>query len=542
MDKRNHQSINKGALTVHEGIIKTDFLIIGSGLSGLSLGWKLSKAGRVLILTKKSKENSNSANAQGGIAVVLSGDEKKIEKHISDTIKAGDGLCDENIVRMIVNHGGKCVKELIDMGVPFTRTEDGTFDYGKEGGHSQRIVIHAGDITGNEVQKTMIDFVEECPNLQIVEHMIAVNLVVKDKQCLGIYALNTETGNIASIQSRYTILATGGAGKVYVYTSNPDIATGDGIAMAARAGATITNMEFFQFHPTCLYHPYAKSFLISEALRGEGAILLNEQGERFMEQYDDRMELAPRDVVSRSIDKEMKIHGLDCVYLDISFKPKKFIKKRFPNIHARCLEYNIDMTREPIPVVPAAHYTCGGILANLDGTTTIKGLHAIGETSCTGFHGANRLASNSLLECVVMADFTSKYIKKEMDSNPRALTDFKPWDVGKALPSKEGVVVKHDWDEIRSVMWNYVGIVRSIRSLQRAKARIDLISREIREYYWDYLITADLVELRNIAVVADLIIQSAMQRKESRGTHFIVDYPEKAGKASMTKLVIQAQT
>ncbi|MHA1793180.1 MAG: L-aspartate oxidase [Promethearchaeota archaeon] len=507
--------------------MKTDFLVVGSGLSGLSLAIKLAKIGQVLVITKKSKQDSNSSNAQGGIAVVLSGEEDSIKKHLRDTIKVGDGLCDESVVEKIVTNGARCVNELIDMGVPFTKNANGDFDLGKEGGHSQRRVLHAGDITGNEVQKTLLGFAEEEPNLTIIEKMIAINLVVKNNQCLGLYALDSENGDIVSIFSRFTILATGGAGKVYLYTSNPDIATGDGIAMAYRAGAKIANMEFFQFHPTCLYHPHAKSFLISEALRGEGAILLNDEGERFMLRYHKLAELAPRDTVSRAIDHEMKVNGLDCVYLDISFKDPDFIKKRFPNIYKKCLSFNIDITKEPIPVVPAAHYTCGGILAGVDGTTNIKRLHAVGETSCTGFHGANRLASNSLLECVVMADFTAKYIKRQMETNPPPIKPFESWDIGNARPSKEAVVVKHNWDEIRSVMWNYVGIVRSNKNLGRAASRIKIISDEIKEYYWNYLITSDLVELRHLITIAELIIKAALNRRESRGTHYNIDYPDK---------------
>ncbi|MHA1715333.1 MAG: L-aspartate oxidase, partial [Promethearchaeota archaeon] len=506
---------------------KVDFLVVGSGLSGLFCAKKLARIGSVLIITKESKTVSNSANAQGGIAVVMS-DDDSIEKHIRDTLIAGDGLCDEMVVRRIIRHGPRCVQELIDLGVPFSKTSDGNYDLGKEGGHSRRRVIHAGDITGSEVQKALLKIIErESPNIEILEHTIAVNLVVKDNRCIGVYALHKETGTILSIEARYTILATGGAGKVYLYTSNPDCATGDGIAMAYRAGAIIANMEFFQFHPTCLYHPYAKSFLISEALRGEGAILLNHKNERFMTKYHKDAELAPRDIVSRAIDQEMKENGLDCVFLDISFKPAEFIKNRFPNIYKRCLEFNIDITKEPIPVVPASHYTCGGVLANLDGTTNISSLHVIGESSCTGFHGANRLASNSLLECLVMADFCAKFLESRMKYHPPPHQSFMNWETGNATTSKEAIVVKHNWDEIRSFMWNYVGIVRTIKSLKRAKNRLRIVQREIADYYWNYFITSDLIELRNISTVAEIIIKSAMLRKESRGTHYILDYPYK---------------
>ncbi len=509
--------------------VKTDILIIGSGLSGLFLAKKLSDmhAGQVLIITKKLKTDSNSANAQGGIAVVLSGDDS-LEKHVQDTLVAGDGLCNETAVRTITSNGPRCVKELIDIGVPFTRDDEGRFDLGKEGGHSQRRVIHAGDLTGNEVQRTLLDVVErECPDVHIRENLIAVNLLVESGTCIGLHALDEKTGNVISISAKYTILATGGAGKVYLYTSNPDIATGDGISMAYRAGARIANMEFFQFHPTCLFHPRAKSFLISEALRGEGAVLMNHRGERFTFKYHERGELAPRDIVSRAIDQEMKEHGLDCVYLDISFKGKEFITNRFPNIYKRCLEFGFDITEQPVPVVPAAHFTCGGVMANVNGTTHVNGLYAIGEVACTGFHGANRLASNSLLECVVCADFTAKHIKESVDTAPLPFKQVRNWDPGKAIESREEIVVKHNWDEVRTLMWNYVGIVRTVKSMARARSRLEIIMNEIRDYYWQYLLTADLVELRHIVQVAELIVQSAMARQESRGTHYIIDFPSK---------------
>lgn len=508
---------------------KTDFLIVGSGLSGLFLARKLARLGSVRVITKKARTDSNSANAQGGIAAVMSG-EDSIEKHIRDTIDAGDGLCNADVVREIISRGPVCVTELIDLGVPFTKNEDGTFELGKEGGHSLRRVLHAGDITGNEIQRTLLGVVErECQNVEILENTIAVNLVMVDGSCAGLHALDQDRGDVLALEARYTILSTGGAGKVYLYTSNPDIATGDGIAMAYRAGARIANMEFFQFHPTCLYHPYAKSFLISEALRGEGAILLNHKGERFMFKHHEAGELAPRDIVSRGIDQEMKENGLDCVFLDIaSVKPASFIKERFPNLYQKCLSFGIDMSSAPVPVVPAAHYTCGGIQAGIDGTTSVKGLLAIGETSCTGFHGANRLASNSLLECVVMADLASKHLEREMSSVPLPFRRVRPWNPGNATESKEAVVVKHDWDEVRSIMWNYVGIVRSMKNLTRARMRIDVLLEEIKDYYWEYLLTSDLVELRHITQIADLIIASAMARQESRGTHYMVDYPVKS--------------
>lgn len=479
------------------------------------------------MITKKRKTDSNSANAQGGIAVVIS-PEDSIEKHIQDTLVAGDGLCNEAVVRKVVENAPRLVHELIDMGVPFTKNEKGDYDLGKEGGHSQRRVIHAGDVTGNLVQETLLNHVEkECPDVEIRENTIAVNLVISDGRCIGVHALDTQSGQVLSIEARYTIIASGGAGKVYLYTSNPDIATGDGIAMAYRAGAVVANMEFFQFHPTCLYHPYAKSFLISEALRGEGAVLLNHLGERFMQKYDKRGELAPRDIVSRAVDQEMKQYGIDNVFLDLSFKPAPFIIDRFPNIYHTCLSFGIDITKQPIPVVPAAHFTCGGILAGLDGITNIEGLYAIGEASCSGLHGANRLASNSLLECLVMADYTSKNLRSTMQEAPLTLQHVREWEIGKAKESHEAVVVKNDWDEVRTTMWNYVGIVRSMRSLSRAKSRIDLLQEEIKDYYWEYWLTSDLIELRHLVQVADLIIRSAMSRHESRGTHYILDFPNK---------------
>ncbi|MBN2152558.1 MAG: L-aspartate oxidase [Candidatus Lokiarchaeota archaeon] len=491
------------------------------------LASKLSRSGSVLVITKKDKAESNSANAQGGIAVVMSGQDT-IEKHIKDTMVAGDGLCKERVVRKVVESAPRLVQELIDIGVPFTRNDKGDYDLGREGGHSERRVIHAGDVTGNVVQETLLRHIEhDCPDIEIRENTIAVNLITESGRCIGIHALDQVSGNVFSIEARFTVISTGGAGKVYLYTSNPDIATGDGIAMAYRAGVAIANMEFFQFHPTCLFHPYAKSFLISEALRGEGAILKNHLGERFMPKYHKLAELAPRDVVSRAIDHEMKRYGIDNVLLDLSFKPAEFIQERFPTIYKKCKSYGIDITKEPIPVVPAAHYTCGGIAADIDGTTNIPGLHAIGEASCSGLHGANRLASNSLLECVAMADHAAKYIKDRISNKPPAFQHVREWEIGKAIESSEGIVVKNDWDEIRTVMWNYVGIVRSMRSLQRAKRRIDLILEEIKDYYWEYLLTSDLIELRHLATVADLITTSAMSRRESRGTHHMIDFPDK---------------
>jgi L-aspartate oxidase len=516
--------------------ISTDFLIIGSGLSGLFLAKKLSdlKAGSILVITKKQRIESNSANAQGGIAVVMS-DKDSFEKHVQDTLVAGDGLCDEQVVRAVVENAPRCVGELIDIGIPFTRKADGFFDLSKEAGHSQRRILHAGDFTGNEIMIGLLDTIDEIPGIRILEDTIAINLVMDDGRCIGVHALDSVSGTVLSIEARYTVLATGGAGKVYTYTSNPDVATGDGVAMAYRVGARIANMECYQFHPTCLYHPYAKSFLISEALRGEGAVLLNrKEGERFMHKYHEKAELAPRDIVSRAIDAEMKVHGIDCVYLDISFKDPDFLISRFPNIYQRCLSFGIDITKQPIPVVPAAHFSCGGVQAGLDGQTSVPGLLAIGETACTGLHGANRLASNSLLECLITADFTAKYLAQEMETSPLPVQHVREWETGTATESQEAVVVQHDWHEARATMWDYVGIVRSMKNLTRAKARMDFLFDEIKNYYWEYLITPDLVELRHIVLVAEVIIKSAMMRKESRGAHYILDYPGKLPVAENT--------
>ncbi|MFX1573616.1 MAG: L-aspartate oxidase [Promethearchaeota archaeon] len=505
---------------------KTDFLIIGSGISGLSLALYLSKLvpdERILLITKESLHQSSTYNAQGGIACVWNNNDN-FEKHIQDTLIAGDGLCDEKVVRHIITQAPERIKDLIDFGVEFNRNEDGEFNLGQEGGHSERRILHVNDQTGQTIEQTLIKNVKKITNLEIKEKWCAVNLYVKNLKCHGAYVLDQETDEIYNIASKATILATGGAGKIYLYTTNPDIISGDGIAMAYRAGAMISNMEFYQFHPTCLYHPYAKAFLITEALRGEGAILKDFRGNEFMQKYHPQKDLAPRDIVSRAIDAELKKSGDDYVYLDIaSYRDPNFIKDHFPGIYEKCLEFNIDITNEPIPVVPAAHYCCGGVKAGIDGTTDIKNLFVIGEASCTGFHGANRLASNSLLEGLVGAYECANYLSKHI-SNLK-IKDFIEWEHGNAVPSTEAVVITQNWDEIRTLMQNFVGIVRSDMRLKNALKRINLFSEEIDFYYWNYKIEKNLIELRNLSMVAEIIIRCALSRKESRGTHFNENHP-----------------
>jgi len=514
--------------------IVSDFLVIGSGISGLTLALKVSEAGSVSLVTKRNIEESATNYAQGGIAGVVD-PEDTFTSHVRDTLTAGAGLCREDVVRVIVEEGPALIKELLGLGVRFSDNPSGELDLGKEGGHSRRRIVHAGDITGSEIEKTLVSAVQKRKNITVYTEHIAVNLIKDEAQgddgaalVRGAYVLDIKNAIVHTFIARATALAAGGAGKVYLYTSNPDVATGDGIAMAARAGAVIANMEFVQFHPTCLYHQQAKNFLISEAVRGEGAVLRLEDGSPFMREIHPMADLAPRDIVARAIDFELKKSGDECVYLDITAKPADFIKKRFPNIYERCLSFGIDMTREPIPVVPAAHYTCGGILTDLHGRTNIRGLYAIGENACTGLHGANRLASNSLLEGLVLAERCSRELIRLIAEDKTAnLPPIPPWQPGSAGPSDEAVLITQNWDEIRRFMWNYVGIVRSNKRLERAKHRIDLMEKEIDEYYWDFTITSDLVELRNIATVAGLIIKSAILRKESRGLHFNIDYPER---------------
>lgn len=507
-----------------------DVLIIGSGLAGQSLALRLADRLKVALLTKCMMEDGASAWAQGGIAAVL-GPDDSVEDHIRDTFTAGAGLCDPKATRYIVEHSRAAIQWLIDRGVPFTRDDESPIGYHltREGGHSHRRIIHAADTTGAAVQETLTAQVRKHPNIEIFEHHIALDLITRAKlglegdACVGAYVLDQQTEGIDTFAAANTVLATGGAGKVYLYTTNPDTATGDGIAMAWRAGCRVANMEFIQFHPTCLYHPQAKSFLISEAVRGEGGILRLPDGTRFMPEHDPRAELAPRDIVARSIDFEMKKHGLDCVYLDISHRPAAFLQEHFPNILARCKELGIDITREPIPVVPAAHYTCGGVVSDLHARTDLPHLYAVGETAYTGLHGANRLASNSLLECVVYAEAAATDILTQAHPQPVTLPE---WDASRVTDPDEEVVISHNWDELRRFMWDYVGIVRTTKRLQRAQHRIRLLEREIHEYYANFLISNDLIELRNLVTTADLIVQCALRRKESRGLHFSRDYPD----------------
>ncbi|MHA2325350.1 MAG: L-aspartate oxidase [Promethearchaeota archaeon] len=509
--------------------LKTDFLIIGSGISGLSLAFYLSKLTpdkRILITTKEGMQESSTYHAQGGIACVWNNTDN-FDKHIQDTLIAGDGLCVEKVVRKIITQAPERINDLIDLGVEFTQDQNGDYALGKEGGHSERRVLHVNDQTGKSIEQSLINTVKNLPNVEMKEKWCAINLYDKNYKCYGAYILNQETHEIHNIAAKVTILATGGAGKIYLYTTNPDIASGDGIAMAYRAGATITNMEFYQFHPTCLYHPYAKSFLISEAMRGEGAILKDIRGNEFMQNYHPQKELAPRDIVSRAIDAELKRSGDDYVFLDIaSYKDSEFIKSHFPGIYGTCMDFNIDITKEPIPVVPAAHYCCGGVQTEINGTTEVKNLYVIGESACTGLHGANRLASNSLLEGLVTAYECANHLVTK--SQNLKIEEFPEWEPGNAVLSTEAVVLSQNWDEIRRFMWNYVGIVRTDKRLQRAKKRINLLQDEINQYYWDFQLEKNLVELRNLATVAKIIIVSAISRKESRGIHYNLDWKEKS--------------
>jgi L-aspartate oxidase len=507
-----------------------DFLVLGGGIAGLSFALHAAEHGSVLVLTKRQRSEGSTQYAQGGIAAVLGADDA-FENHVEDTLVAGAGICHRDAVDVTVREGPERIAWLLSLGVELDREAPERLHLTREGGHSRRRVAHAKDTTGREVERALLAACD-ARGVRIVEDQLAIDLVTSGKiglggpnRALGAYVLDRNTGAIATIAARATVLATGGAGKVYLYTSNPDVATGDGLAMAYRAGAAVANLEFFQFHPTCLYHPQAKSFLVSEALRGEGGILRNGAGEAYMSRYDARKELAPRDIVARSIDAEMKRRGDDCAFLDMTHLPKSFLIEHFPHIYQTCKEYGIDMAVQPIPVVPAAHYQCGGVVVDLEARTTIPRLFAIGEVSHTGLHGANRLASNSLLEGLVFGRRAAITAAAELapDAGLDAIPD---WNPGDALAPEEGVVVTHNWDEVRRVMWNYVGIVRTEKRLERARTRVRMLRDEIKEYYWRYQVTPDLVELRNLADVAMLIVECARQRKESRGLHYLLDFPK----------------
>lgn len=529
------------AMTQH---FKHDVLVIGSGAAGLTLALKLADTLTVALLCKDEAPGGSTYYAQGGVAGVID-ETDTVAAHVADTLTAGAGLCDTEAVNFTISQSKACIDWLIKQGVPFTNTPDEagnkTYHLAQEGGHSHRRIIHAADATGRAISSTLIKRVKNHSNIELFEKRVAIDVITREKLgvdgsgCSGAYVLNRANDTVELFQARFVALASGGASKSYLYTSNPDGASGDGIAMAWRAGCRVANMEFNQFHPTCLYHPQAKSFLISEALRGEGAVLRLPTGERFMDQFDKRGELAPRDIVARAIDHEMKRLGCDCLYLDISHKPDNFILKHFPTIHKRCLTFGIDITKEAIPVVPAAHYTCGGVMTDLQGRTDVKQLYAIGETAFTGFHGANRLASNSLLECLVFADAAAQDILSCFDQTPLSV-QAPDWDESQVTDSDEDVIISHNWDELRRFMWDYVGIVRTNKRLQRAEHRIALLKREVAEYYSNYKVSNDLLELRNLICVADLTIQSAMTRKESRGLHYTLDYPDISSQAVNTIL------
>ena len=536
-------------------IIKKDFLVIGSGIAGLTFALKASQFGSVAIVSKDKLAESATLYAQGGIASVMT-DDDSFELHASDTIESGRGLCREDVVRIICREGPSHVRELINLGVKFTRRGE-DYHLSREGGHSRDRILHANDLTGQEIERAMIEAINSKKNITVFPHHMLIDFITRGRldsrvepgsakdEALGAYTLDVNTKQVKTFLSKITLLASGGAGKVYLYTSNPDTATGDGIAAAYRAGTKIANMEFIQFHPTCLYHPQAKSFLISETVRGEGGILRLKNGRTFMETYHPLGCLAPRDIVARAIDHEMKKSGDDCVYLDITHMKGYQIRERFPNIYQTCLQFGFDMVNKPIPVVPAAHYTCGGVLVDLNGQTNIRHLFASGEVCYSGLHGANRLASNSLLEGLVLSNRAvakAALLLKSGSFNNINPDDIPRWDCGNAVDSDESVVVSHNWDEIRRIMWNYVGIVRSNKRLHRAERRIQLLLNEIKEYYWNFTITKNTLELRNIALTAHLIIMSALQRKESRGLHFTLDYPETSDSDWKKDTVLQDTT
>ncbi len=516
---------------------ESDILVIGSGIAGLTFALKAARKNKVILVTKRALQESNTLYSQGGIAAVVSADDS-IESHVKDTLVAGAGLCNDDVVRQICSKGRRLTEELHKWGVDFSLSSENEnyFELGLEGGHSHRRILHAGDITGREIENKLCRKVRGHKNIRVLENHIAIDLITRAKidlktkgadECLGAYVLDIKTSRVKKFLARSTVLASGGAGKVYLYTTNPDIATGDGIAMAFRAGAPVSNLEFVQFHPTCLYHPKAKNFLISEAVRGEGGKLLLANGKTFMEKHHPLKELAPRDIVARAIDYELKKSGDECVYLDISHRGKKFVEKRFPNLVETCRKFGIDMAAEPVPVVPAAHYFCGGVQTDTAGKTSLSGLYVIGESASTGLHGANRLASNSLLEGLVMADECANHIERTLDNKNRGKSLLIPdWNPGNARNPDEQVVIAQNWDEIRRMMWNYVGIVRTDKRLDRALRRIELLQQEISDYYWNFIVTSDLIELRNLALVAELVIRSALSRKESRGLHYTLDYPQ----------------
>lgn len=516
-----------------------DVLIVGSGVAGLSLALRLADSARVTVLAKGAVTEGSSLYAQGGVAAVMNAREDSFQAHVDDTLVAGAGLCRQETVELVVHRGPDIIRWLLEQGVPFTTDGPSSESGGaalhltREGGHTFRRVVHAEDATGHAIQTALVRRARAHPGVTLLEHQLAIDLITTHKlglsgpnRCVGLYTLDKQSGEVRALAAHHVVLATGGASKAYLYTSNPDTSTGDGIAMAWRAGCRVGNMEFMQFHPTCLYHPRAKSFLISEAVRGEGGKLLLPSGEPFMQAYDRRGELASRDIVARAIDYEMKRRGLDHVNLDISHQPADFIKAHFPTIYRHCLDFGYDMTKEPIPVVPAAHYTCGGVVTDLRGRTDLDRLYAIGECAFTGLHGANRLASNSLLECLVFAEAAAGDIRDRQRPDAVNAPTLPAWDESRVTDADEQVVVSHNWDELRRFMWDYVGIVRTTKRLERAQRRIELLAEEIHEYYRHFRVTNDLIELRNLALVAELIIRSALWRKESRGLHFTRDYPE----------------
>jgi L-aspartate oxidase len=519
-------------MAVHRVEIAADFLVVGSGIAGLSFALRAAKRGLVIVLSKRARGESNTAAAQGGIAAVLDPDDS-FEEHVRDTEVAGAGLCRHDVVELVVRDAPERIDELVARGVRFAKTFGGGWDLGIEGGHSHRRVVHAGDITGREIARALVEVASADRNIRFFEEHAVIDLITTKKvkrgapnKVLGCYALNTATGDVHVFRAKIVVLATGGSGKVYLYTTNPNVATGDGVAMAYRAGCPIANMEFMQFHPTCLFHPEAQNFLISEAVRGEGGVLRTMDGTAFMERYHPMKDLAPRDVVARAIDAELKGRGDDYVLLDITHKPGGFVKSRFPSLWKTCKRFGVDMTTDAIPVVPAAHYQCGGVPTDLWGETGIRNLFAVGEVACTGLHGANRLASNSLLEGAVFGVRAAARAAERVRGASRVAGPLPCWDPGTAVDPNDAVVVAHNWDEVRRTLWNYVGIVRTDKRLARAKARIDLLLAEIAEYYWNFKVTRDLIELRNIALVGDLVIRSAMRRRESRGLHYTLDYPE----------------